>query len=73
MIQVRSHTSPGGGHDNEVLSTNIEEALRNLKIDFESFDYENTPLPQEDTYFHWLKKQAGAQFNTNFGLAFSRN
>ena len=60
MIQVRSHTSPGGGHDNEVLSTNIEEALRNLKIDFESFDYEKTPLPQEDAYFHWLKKQAGA-------------
>ena len=35
--QVRDHTSPGGGHDNEILSTNIEEALTNLKIDFEGF------------------------------------
>lgn len=55
--QVRNHTSPGGGHDNEILSTNIEEALKNLKIDFEGFDYVNEPLPQQDAYAKWIKKQ----------------
>merc|ERR1719230_1964899 len=55
--QVRDHTSPGGGHDNEILSTNIEEALKNLKISFEGFDYLHEPLPQQDAYAKWLKKQ----------------
>lgn len=53
--QVRDHTSPGGGHDNEILSTNIEEALTNLKIDFEGFDYNQT-RPQQNAYAKWLKK-----------------
>jgi len=53
--QVRDHTSPCGGHDNEILSCNIEEALKNLKIDFDAFDYENTPLPQSKAYNKWLK------------------
>lgn len=60
--QVRDHTSPGGGHDNEILSTNIEEAFKNLKISFEGFDYQNEPLPQQDAYFKWLKKQLVAGY-----------
>ena len=55
--QVRDHTSPGGGHDNEILSTNIEEAFDNLKIDYEAFDYKNTPRPQQAAYASWLKHQ----------------
>ena len=55
--QVRDHTSPGGGHDNEILSTNIEEAFKNLKIDFEAFDYAHEPRPQQAAYAKWLKKQ----------------
>jgi len=55
--QVRDHTSPGGGNDNEILSTNIEEALNNLKIAYEGFDYVNEPLPQQEAYAQWLKTQ----------------
>lgn len=55
--QVRDHTVPGGGHDNEILSTNIDEAYKNLKIDAEGFDYNNHPVPQQSAYFKWLKKQ----------------
>jgi len=54
--QVRDHTSPGGGHDNEILSTNIDEALRNLKISAEGFDFDERPLPQMPAYFEWLKR-----------------
>lgn len=60
--QVRNHTSPGGGHDNEILSTNIEEAFKNLKISFEGFDYVNEPLPQQAAYATWLKKQLAAGY-----------
>ena len=60
--QVRDATSAGGGHDNEILSTNIDEALQSLKIDYEGFDYINTPLPQQDAYFAWLKKQLVAGY-----------
>jgi len=55
--QVRDHTSPCGGHDEEILSCNIAEALTNLKIDFEAFDFANTPTPQTDAYAKWIKKQ----------------
>lgn len=55
--QVRDHTSPCGGHDNEILSCNIDEALTNLKIDYEGFDYKTTPLPQTQAYYKWLKSQ----------------
>lgn len=55
--QVRNHTYPGGGNDNEILSTNIEEAFRQLKIVVEGFDYVNNTAPQQDVYFKWLKKQ----------------
>ena len=55
--QVRDHTSPCGGNDNEILSCNIVEAWTNLKLSFNAFDFENTPLPQEDAYLSWLKEQ----------------
>lgn len=55
--QVRNNTYPGGGNDNEILSTNIEEALRNLHLTFEGFDYTNYTAPMQDQYFMWLKKQ----------------
>jgi len=55
--QVRDHTSPGGGHDNEILSTNIVEALDNLKLSYEGFDFQNEAMPQMPTYYKWLKKQ----------------
>merc|ERR1711935_173528 len=55
--QVRDATSPGGGHDNEILSTNIAEALNHLKLKFHAFDFENEPLPQLPAYFKWLKSQ----------------
>jgi len=54
--QVRDHTSPGGGHDNEILSTNIDEAFRNLKLSAEGFDSALEPLPQMPAYFKWLKR-----------------
>ena len=59
--QVRDHTSPAPGappsHDNEILSPNIAEALRNLKIKAEGFDFQHAPVPQQPAYFSWLKGQ----------------
>jgi len=55
--KVRNHTVAGGGHDEEILSTNIDLALKNLKIKAEGFDYENTTTPQVDAYRKWIKKQ----------------
>ena len=60
--QIRDHTSPCGGHDEEILSCNIAEAWTNLKLDFEAFDYKSTPLPQTDAYFKWLKKQLASGY-----------
>ena len=54
---VRDHTRGCGGHDAEILSCNIDEAWRNLKIQYEAFDYATTPLPQANAYNSWLKKQ----------------
>jgi len=52
---VRDHTSPAAGapasHDNEILSPNIAEALRRLKIKAEGFDFVNEPTPQQPAYF----------------------
>lgn len=58
--QVRAAASPCGGHDNEILSCNIEAALKNLKLDFDGFDYNSTPLPQAQAYFKWLKAHLAA-------------
>ncbi|CAK9081843.1 unnamed protein product [Durusdinium trenchii] len=55
--QVRNHTVAGGGHDEEVLATNIDTAFKNLKIAAEGFDYKNLPVPQVDLYRKWIKKQ----------------
>ena len=55
--QVRNHTVPGGGHDEEILATNIDVALQNLKIAAEGFDYKHLPVPQVDAYRKWIKKQ----------------
>ena len=55
--QVRNHSTPGGGHDNEILETNIEGALTSLRIRFEGFDYKNLPTPQANAYRDWLKAQ----------------
>lgn len=54
--QVRNHTVPGGGHDEEILATK-DVAFRNLKIAAEGFDYKNLPVPQVDSYRKWIKKQ----------------
>lgn len=58
--QVRDHTSPAGGNDDEILASNIDEALKNLKIKGEGFDYKDTPTPQQSAYFSWLKKHLAA-------------
>jgi hypothetical protein len=55
--QVRHHTVLGGGHDEEILATNIDVALKNLKLKAEGFDYVNTPVPQVNSYRKWIKKQ----------------
>jgi len=66
--QVRDRTTrcstvlPNGGHDSEILSCNIDEAWKNLKIDYDAFDYTNTKLPQTAAYATWLKKQLVAGY-----------
>ena len=55
--QVRDATVPGGGHDHEILATNIELALTNLRLKFEGFDYKHQPTPQADAYLAWIKRQ----------------
>ena len=58
--QVRDATVNGGGHDHEILATNIELALTTLKLQHEGFDYKKEPVPQADAYRRWLKKQLTA-------------
>lgn len=55
--QVRDHTIDGGGNDHEILETNIALALKDLKLNFEAFDYKGTPTPQADAYRTWIKGQ----------------
>lgn len=55
--QVRNHTVPGGGHDEEIVETNIALALKSLKIQFEGFDYKNLPTPQSTAYLKWIKSK----------------
>jgi len=55
--QVRDHASDCGGHDSEILSCNIEEALTGLKLEFNAWDYKNESTPQTDAYAAWLKAQ----------------
>ncbi|GAB5363341.1 hypothetical protein AAMO2058_000874400 [Amorphochlora amoebiformis] len=58
---IRKSTGPGGGHGDdkwgyEILHTNIEEALENLSIEYESWDWKSSPQPQADAYRAWMKK-----------------
>jgi len=69
--QVRDHTSDGGGHDSEILSTNIDEAFKNLKISVEGFDYVNEPRPQQKAYATWLKKQLVAGYAVTWMILWS--
>lgn len=55
--QIRNHTVPGGGHDEEILATNIDLALKNLKLKAEGFDYKHLPTPQADAYRGWIKSK----------------
>jgi len=55
--QVRDHTQPGGGNDNEILDTNIDLAWTNLKLKYESFDFKHESLPQLDGIRTFMKKQ----------------
>jgi len=68
--QVRDHTVPGGGHDNEILSTNIVTAFKNLHIDVEGFDY-NQPVPQQQAYATWLKKQLTSGYAVTWMILWS--
>ena len=70
--QVRDHTSACGGHDNEILSCNIEEAWTGLKVDFEAFNAPTSePLPQTNAYFAWLKKNLAAGHTVAWMLMWS--
>mmetsp|Transcript_78167 Transcript_78167/g.203702 ORF Transcript_78167/g.203702 Transcript_78167/m.203702 type:complete len:358 (+) Transcript_78167:86-1159(+) len=54
--QVRDHATFGGGHDNEILNTNIDGALRKLKLRAEGFEYNVLPTPQSSQYLKFMKK-----------------
>jgi len=55
--QVRDATVPGGGHDNEILDTNIEQAWQTLKLKYEAFDYRHEATPHIDKVRTFIKKQ----------------
>jgi hypothetical protein len=59
MVRDHTYPAPGGDptHDEEILTTNIEEAFKNLKLKVEGFDYKSSPSPQQPAFFKWLKKQ----------------
>ena len=50
QAEVRRHGRPGGGHDNEVVDTNIAYTLDNLKLRSEGWDYKAEPTPQVVAY-----------------------
>jgi len=54
--QVRDHAQFGGGHDNEILNTNIDGALQRLKLRAEGFEYNVLPAPQASQYLKFIKK-----------------
>lgn len=58
--QVRDHALPGGGNDEEILATNIDDALANLKLKAEGWDYAGQPTPQLDGYMKFLKQKLAA-------------
>lgn len=59
---IRKAAPEAAGHGNpiqgyEILHTNIEAALSNLHLTYESWDWENSPQPQGRDYLAWMKKQ----------------
>jgi len=55
--QVRDHAEAGGGHDEEILNTNIDGAFDKLHIKHENFEFNVLPTPQKDAYLKFMKKQ----------------
>jgi len=54
--QVRDHAQPGGGHDEEILNTNIDGAFDKLHIKHDNFEFNVLPVPQADAYLKFMKK-----------------
>eukprot|EP00930_Biecheleria_cincta_P035313 TRINITY_DN24292_c0_g1_i1.p1 TRINITY_DN24292_c0_g1~~TRINITY_DN24292_c0_g1_i1.p1 ORF type:complete len:364 (-),score=47.56 TRINITY_DN24292_c0_g1_i1:167-1258(-) len=54
--QVRDHAKFGGGHDEEILNTNIDGAFSRLRIRTEDFKFNVLPTPQSDAYLEFMKK-----------------
>jgi len=54
--QVRDHAKFGGGHDEEILNTNIDGAFKKLHIKAEDFQFNVLPTPQADAYLKFMKK-----------------
>lgn len=59
--QVRDHAKSGGGHDDEILNTNIDGAFKKLRIQAEDFEFNLLPTPQSDEYLKFMKKQLVAE------------
>merc|ERR1719277_1380437 len=71
--QVRDHAKYGGGHDEEILNTNIDGALEKLKIKGEGFQYNVLPTPQSDEYLKFMKKHLVAGNPVIWMIMFSGN
>lgn len=54
--QVRDHAEFGGGHDEEILNTNIDGAFEKLHIKAEDFQFNVLPSPQSEEYLKFMKK-----------------
>lgn len=54
--QVRDHAKFGGGHDEEILNTNIDGAFQKLHIKHDNFQFNVLPVPQADAYLKFMKK-----------------
>jgi len=54
--QVRDHAEFGGGHDEEILNTNIDGAFEKLHIKAEDFQFNVLPSPQSEEYMKFMKR-----------------
>jgi hypothetical protein len=54
--QVRDHAEFGGGHDEEILNTNIDSAFEKLHIRHDNFEFNVLPTPQSTEYLKFMKK-----------------
>jgi len=54
--QVRDHAEFGGGHDEEVLVTNIDGVFEKLHIKAEDFQFNVLPSPQSEEYLKFMKR-----------------